>query len=230
MAEEPTHTGFAHLSTPGSDYAAWQFMMTQTLARVRTAALVMVESVTTSGGVNPAGYVDVRPLVAQVDGLGKTTPHGIIHNLPYVRIQGGTNAFILDPEKGDIGIAVFCDRDSSSAKETKGHAPPGSRRRFSMADGVYFGGLLNAAPSRYVRVSGSGIVIHAPDAVIIEAPSVTVNASTSATVTAPTTTINGNTVMNGNLSVSGTVTNAGTNIGSTHRHPDPQGGIVGTPV
>lgn len=158
-----------------------------------------------------------QPLVSQVDGGGKTVPHGIINGLLYFRLQGGVNAIIIDPEKGDIGIAVFCDRDISAVKETKGSAPAGSNRRHDMADGFYIGGGLNAAPLRYVHVSGSGITIHAPDAVTVEAPTVTVNASASATVTAPLTTINGNTVINGNLDVSGTMKNAGTSVGKTIR-------------
>ena len=34
----------------------------------------------------------------------------VIHNVPYMRIQGGANGIILDPAIGDIGIATVCDR------------------------------------------------------------------------------------------------------------------------
>ena len=81
--------------------------------------LVQVVAVTNDGGVEPVGFVDVHPMVAQVDGKGQPTPHGVIYGLPYIRVQGGSNAVILDPQVGDIGLAVFCAQDISKVKATK---------------------------------------------------------------------------------------------------------------
>lgn len=63
---------------------------------------------------------------------------------------------IVDPVIGDIGIAVFADRDISTVKRTKAQGNPGSRRRFDAADGMYLGGLLNSAPTNYLQLSSDG--------------------------------------------------------------------------
>lgn len=158
----------------GGQYNALRFLVKQMLANVRTAALVEVKKCTNSGGVTAVGFVDVQPLVNQVDGFGKAVPHGIIKGLPYMRLQGGQNAVILDPVIGDIGIALFADRDSSRVKTTKKQANPGSNRRFDMADGLYIGGVLNGTPAQYVEFSGAGINLVSPTAVTIKAPAVNI--------------------------------------------------------
>ena len=116
----------------------------------------------TGGGVGAVGYVDVQPLVNQVDGFGSAIPQGRLHNIPYLRMQGGVNAIILDPQVGDIGVCVFSDRDISSVKTTKARANPGSRRRFDVADGLYLGGMLNGAPSQYIEFAPDRINIVSP--------------------------------------------------------------------
>src|SRR5439155_20845185 len=99
-------------------------------------------------------------------------PHGVVNGLPYVRMQGGKNAIILDPQVGDIGLAVFCDRDISSVQAARDFANPASSRRSDMADGVYIGGLLNAIPNQYVMFTDAGIKIVSPKLVDIEAPEI----------------------------------------------------------
>lgn len=140
-----------------SDYNVVAFIINQFLGRVRTATLVQVKAVTNEGGVSPVGFIDAQPLVNQIDGVGATTPHGTIFNLPYFRLQGGTNAIILDPKVGDIGIAIIADRDISAVKTTKAVASPGSFRKFDLADGVYIGGVLNGTPDQYIGFTDDGI-------------------------------------------------------------------------
>jgi len=247
--------GHAGTSTPSSDrseFNAVQFVVEQALSRMNTATLVEVVSVTNSGGLSPAGFVDVQPLVNQTDGSKNATAHGVIRSLPYTRIQGGANAIIIDPQVGDIGIAVFADHDITTVATTKGQANPGSWRRFSMADGLYIGGVLNGMPSQYVQFSTAGIKIHSPSAVILDAPdvqitaaTVEINASTSTTVTTPTFTVNGATVMNGtisqtgggtstftgNMSTTGSVSSQGTVLHThTHSGVQPGAGNTGAPV
>ena len=96
------------------------------------------------------------PLVNQVDGAGNPTEHVTVYGLPYVRIQGGTNAVIIDPKVGDIGVAVFASRDISTVKNAKKQSNPGSYRRFNMADGLYIGGVLNGSPTNYVQFDNGG--------------------------------------------------------------------------
>lgn len=157
--------GYQSNQTPNDaagQFNAIQFIARQLLNKCSVAALVEVKACTNSGGVAAVGFVDVQPLVNQTDGYGNAIEHGTIYKLPYFRLQGGENAVIIDPQVGDIGIAVFSDVDISKVKETKKRANPGSRRRFDMADGMYFGGMLNGIPSVYVRVTSAGIDIHGP--------------------------------------------------------------------
>ena len=57
---------------------------------------------------------------------------------------------LIDPTQGDIGLAIFADRDISSVRANRAQANPGSYRRFDMADGVYIGGILNGMPTQTV--------------------------------------------------------------------------------
>jgi phage baseplate assembly protein gpV len=146
-------------------------------------------------------------------------PHGTIYSVPYFRLQGGANAVILDPQVGDIGIAVFAESDISSVKAAKAQANPGSARKFDMADGLYLGGFLNGTPSQYVQFSASGITLLSPSAVTIQAPTVTIQA--------PTITLSGQVNQSGGtIAASQDVTVSGLSILS-HTHTDPQGGTVG---
>jgi len=154
------------------EYNAIRFMIQQMLAKVRTATLVEVKKCTNSGGVAAVGFVDVQPLVNQVDGSGAVVPHGIIRGLPYMRLQGGANAVIIDPEIGDIGIALIADRDSSKVVSTKKAANPGSMRKFNLSDGLYLGGVLNGTPQQYVEFSSGGIKLTSGTKVTIDAPAI----------------------------------------------------------
>lgn len=225
------------------------FMVQQALGKMQTATLVRIEACTNAGGLSPVGFVDVTPLVNQLDSQGTPTPHTTIHNVPYFRLQGGANAIIIDPQKGDIGVCVFASRDISKVKSTKKQANPGSFRKYDFADGLYMGGMLNGTPSQYVQFNAEGIKIYSPTAIALEAPDISleaqtveINASTSATVTTPTFTVNGATVLNGPISqtgggvaefsgtmtVDGDVTAQGTSV-HNHTHPDAQGGNTGAP-
>jgi len=161
------------------------FLIAQRMANINTIQVVKVINSTNSGGLSAVGFVDVQIMVNQVDGAGNATPHGIIYNVPYTRIQGGTNAVILDPVIGDIGWCAFAQRDISSVKRTKKVSNPGSFRLFDYADGVYIGGILNGSPSQYIRFSGDGITLFSPTAVTITAPTVQIGATDSVVIDSP---------------------------------------------
>lgn len=177
MSDTTAPIGAAPFAAFGPEFNRDTFLVAQLIARVNTATLVKIISVTNAGGVSPVGSVDVQPLVNQIDGAGNAVPHGVVHNLPYFRLQGGANAVILDPQVGDIGLAAFCSRDISSVKANKAQANPGSRRRFSMSDGVYVGGMLNGTPTQFIAFSGSGIAITSTTKVTVTAPEVDVISS-----------------------------------------------------
>lgn len=157
MAEETKGYGQQDPSDSASDYNRLVFTINQRLARVRTMTIVKVIAVENVGALAPVGFVDVQPIVKQLDGQNNATPHGTIFGVPYTRIQGGKNAVILDPEKDDIGWMAISDRDISAVKSTKAEAQPGSLRKFDLADGVYLGGILNGVPEQYVRFYADGM-------------------------------------------------------------------------
>ena len=175
----------------GSELGRLQFMIRAAMSGLRTAMPVQVIAVSNSGGVAAIGTVDVQPLVSAVDGSGQVWPHGVIHNVPYMRVQGGANAVIIDPQIGDIGIATVCDRDISGVKAAGGLSAPGSTRKFDFSDMVYLMSIIGSAPAQYIEFNAGGITITSPNAV-------TVNAATC-TVNAPTT-------VNGTLHVTGAIT------------------------
>lgn len=195
------------LGDSGSHFNAIAAVVSMLIGRLATATLVRVQAVTNAGGLSPVGTVDILPLVNQVDSAGNAEPHRVIFRCPYLRIQGGANAVIMDPQVGDVGLAIFADHDISSAVANndpsnasgkRGQANPGSGRRFSMADALYVGTLLGDTPEQYVRFSASGIEIVSPNEVKLQAPDVTIDcenllidATGGATINTPTLTVNG---------------------------------------
>ena len=192
------------------------FAIQQAINKLQTCTLVEIMAVHNDGEVSAVGLVDIRPMVAQVDASGKGWPHGTIYNVPYFRLQGGSNAIILDPQVGDIGMACFASRDISQIKTTKKRGMPGSGRVYDPSDALYLGGFLNGVPTQYVRFSASGIVIHSPSVITIEAPTVTITGAVNVT---------------GTLSATGEISAVGKNL-STHVHGgvQPGAGTTGAPV
>lgn len=169
-------TGSATPSNGTSQYNSDVFTMLQLINKICTIKVVQVKAYTPGAGLLP-GTVDVQPAVNQVDGLGNATPHGTINGLPVWMLQGGSSAAIIPPAVGDLGICVFSDRDISSVKSAKKIANPGSFRTFDAADGIYLGGILNAAPTQYIQflAGAAGINIVTPGPLKITASTVTHN-------------------------------------------------------
>lgn len=189
-------------STAQGDWNQLRFVIQQQMLGLNTSIPVRVMSVQASG-VAPVGFVSIQILVDQVTGNDLTVPHGEITNVPYMRLQGGTNAVIIDPQVGDIGIACFSSRDISAVKNARQSAPPGSRRAYDFSDAMYIGGILNAAPAQYIHFTGSGILIYSPSAINMQAPDINVTGRFNVV---------------GNSTFTGTITNNGKNVGSTHNH------------
>ena len=157
MAE--TNNPLALPSDFDSEQNGLNFAIQQATLKLQTALPVRVMAVRNSG-VSPVGVVDITVLVDMVDGQGNTVQHGTISNVPYFRLQGGTNAVIVDPSPGDIGMACFCSRDISAVKSVKDAAPPGSWRSHDFSDALYLGGFLNGTPTSYIQITQGGILVH----------------------------------------------------------------------
>lgn len=168
-------------------------------------------------GVNIVGFVDIQLMIEQTNGQKKGNETAIICNVPYVRIQGGTNAVIIDPEINDLGVAIFSSRDITNFKEARRQTPPATWRKFSISDAIYIGGIRNQKPVQYIHFRNDGIEIYSPKRVHITTPTVlidsdntTINTSAKTTINAnggceinAETTNNGNVQINGNTKISG---------------------------
>jgi len=227
-----TDTGYQSFLDLLSDFEAMNTHIQSVVARMATATLVQVKACTNSGGLAPFGFVDILPLVNILNGAGIATKHAVIYHCPYYRAQGGQNAIILDPQEGDIGIAVFASRDISAVKATQAQSNPGSRRLFDMADALYIGGLLNGVPNQFVRFSTDGIHLQSPTLIELDAPDIK--------LVAPTIELNGSTsigITTAQLNINATATtwtgaivNNGHHIDSTHTHGGIQPGGSNTNV
>jgi len=229
-----------------SELGRIQFLIKTALSGIRTSMPVKVVSVENSGGLSPIGYLDVQPLVNLVDANGIASEHGIIYNVPYMRIQGGNNAVIIDPVVGDIGIATVCDRDISTVKNTGGDiSAPGSNRKCDMSDMVYLMTIIGSAPTQYLQFNSEGINIFSPTKIKLEAPIVQIDASTSCSINSAAIVLNGpisQTAGSGNAIFAGSITTPSTVEASdvigggislkTHKHGGVQtgGGQTGSPV
>ena len=203
-------------NTATTEYDALNFIISQLISKVSTCTLVQVKATTRTGLLDPVGFVDVQPLVHLINGLDEIKVNSILSGLPVFRLQAGSNAVIIDPEPGDIGIVVFASRDISSViknstvDRTKAASAPGSYRRYSISDGLYIGGVLNNTPGQYVRFNNTdGITIHSPVKVTINAPAISIVGDTTFT---------------------GKVTANGHRIDETHTHTGVQSGSSNTGV
>jgi hypothetical protein len=118
-------------------------------------------------GEAPNLVVDVLPLLSRTDRTGAMIANSTLYDLPVFRLQRGNSAIVMNPIVGDIGIIGVCDRDTSLIRTNLKESVPGSKRKHSKSDAIYFGGILNAQPTEYVEFTGSGINIKSPSTVNI---------------------------------------------------------------
>lgn len=217
--------GWATVNDHAGGHNAERLRTLNMLSKLATSQPVRVKAVHTQG-VDPVGFVDVQPLIGQKSADGTITPHGIIPNVPYMRLQGGSNAVIIDPQVGDIGIACFSSRDLTSVKNARAAAAPGSDRICDMSDAMYVGGVLNGTPTQYILFDGTGITILSPTAIKVQAPSVDVTATVEASITAPLIKLG-----NGLASLVSFITSVFESKYNTHVHTNGNGGAnTGVPT
>lgn len=214
MANRPYDSSFEEQHDPDR---AQEYTILRLLARVHTAQLVRVLKVSTVS--DRVGFVDVQPVILDVDTANTVIAQTPIYNVPYLRVQGGTSAVIIDPAVDDTGVALFAERDITAFKSTLTPGAPATQRQFSSADALYLGGFLNAAPVQYVRFvpNGGGIDVITPGAMTFTAASLTVNAPTVFTDTVSGTKTGAGNYSFPNLAV------GGVNL-ETHKHTNVQPG------
>ncbi|MBF0858149.1 baseplate assembly protein [Gluconobacter sp. LMG 31484] len=168
-----TASSFVGITQGNTDSSAIDAAVRRNLSDLGTNVLVQVSAVHAGNGI--VGTVDVTPMVHQQTSDGTAVPHGTIYGVPYLRIQGGTCAVIVDPVAGDIGYIIISGRDQSNVVATRAPALPGSFRQHSMADCVYVGGFLNEAPAHYVQITTDGVRIVTTGKVTVQASEMDVN-------------------------------------------------------
>lgn len=189
-ANEQAFTGFGAFADTTSEYNRLSFLVRSIMADQATTTVVRVVEV-------DGDRVSVQPMVSQVDGAGNAIDHGIIHDLPVWRLQGGNSAIVVSPAVDDIGIAIFASTDISNVKRARAPSTPGSARRFNWSDGIYLGGILNAAPTQFVRMDAAGVYVKSEGLLPVKIEAQTVE-------------------IVGNLTVSGSVTSGpGSSFGGT---------------
>lgn len=206
MAQSNLQFGTLYPNTADGEYNNEVYRIQSILMKVDTSMPVVVRSVR-AGGLGPVGYLDCQIAVTQLTGSGEVVQNASLTNVPYMRYQGGTNAVILDPEPGDLGIVVFCQRDISGFKNAREISPPPSKRFLSKSDGVYVGGILNKTPVQYVQFKEDGIDVISPFNITLRSPTIniigTVNQSGGDVTMAQSLTVNQNMTVDNNMKVSG---------------------------
>lgn len=124
------------------------------LGKIHTLTLAKVITVNASENT-----CSIQPLTMLIDGANVAYERGIIENVPCFLLQGGANGIICNPVAGDIGLALFCERDISMVKRNKSQQPPNTKRQYDLNDALYLGGYLNEKPKQYVEFLENGINI-----------------------------------------------------------------------
>lgn len=143
--------------------------------------------------------VDLMPLVTQRDLSGAPIDNSVVYGAQVWRLQRGSSAVIMDPVVGDIGIALYCDRDSDNARSDRTVGAPTSNRNHSKTDGIYLGGILNQEPNQYIEFADGQINVVSPSLVNVTSPSVKVTASSGVTIDTPDAHFTGNVTAAGNI-------------------------------
>ena len=200
-----------------------ELLIRSLLLTARTAIPVKVLAVHPVEGSPPAiGTVDVQPLVQTVDGSGNRWPMAPVYGVPFMRIQAGGTAIVVDPVVNDIGLAVACDRDISGVLASGGQqSGPGSARTHHVSDLVYALSIISAAEvTQYILANASGMTLLSPQQITLQAPTINLDGAVNQT--------NGNVSMQTKLTVPNvsatsdvTVPNGSVN---GHVHPGVQSG------
>lgn len=126
-----------------------EYVITQLIRKIKTVDLVKVLAVYPTAGT--VGFVDVQALVQQQATNGVVIDNVPIYRLPYLRLQGGKSALIIDPVVDDLGVAMFAQRDITTAIATRTEGPAPTHRAYDAGDGLYLGGFLNQDATQWLR-------------------------------------------------------------------------------
>ena len=164
------------------EYNSLIYIIKSEITKINTADLVRVIAIN-------EGTIDVQPLLGSIKADGSMVETSPIYNVRFFQWQFGLNKIKAVPAIGDVGLLVCCKRDISNVE----NGNVGSFRQFSLADGIYIGGIegLNQPATQSIEFSENNLKITGTGTITVEAPTVNVNASTSAVVTSPSVELGG---------------------------------------
>ncbi len=164
------------------EYNSLIYIINSEIKKINTADLVRVIAVN-------EGTIDVQPLLGSIRADGSMNETSPIYGVRYIQWQFGLNKIKAVPVIGDVGLLIACKRDISNVE----NGNVGSFRQFSLADGIYIGGIegLNQPAIQSIEFSENNLKIIGTGTITVEAPNVNVNASTSAVVTSPSVELGG---------------------------------------
>ena len=152
------------------------YIINSEIKKINTADLVRVIA------VNEDNTIDVQPLLGSIRADGSMNETSPIYGIRYFQWQFGLNKIKAVPAVGDVGLIVCCKRDISNVE----NGNVGSFRQFSLADGIYIGGIegLNKQPEQIIEFNNQGISITTPN-------SLTINGTVGVNINSPMTTTSG---------------------------------------
>ena len=99
MANTPYGSSFEEQHDPDR---AQEYTILRLISRVHTAQLVRVMAV--EPVADRVGFVTCQPVIQDTATNGVLIAQSPIYRVPYLRVQGGVSALIIDPAEGDIGV------------------------------------------------------------------------------------------------------------------------------
>lgn len=149
------------------NYNALIYIINSEIKKINTADLVRVIA------INDDNTIDVQPLLGSIRADGSMNETSPVYGVRYFQWQFGLNKIKATPAIGDIGLIVCCKRDISNVE----NGNVGSFRQFSLADGIYIGGIegLNQEPVQTIEFKDSSINITSGTELNITSPQTNVN-------------------------------------------------------
>ena len=164
-------------------------------------------------------FVDIKVIIKQIDADGHGHSNNTIFEIPYLPLAGGGFSIEIEPQVGDVGLAVFCDRDISSFKETFSETLPASRRKNHSGDAIYLGAFAAQSPDFTIKANFSEKRWD-----IVGDVNITGNLKASQNLD-----VGGNASTSGNISSGGSIKDGGGIVLGTHTHTSGEPGAPTSP-
>jgi hypothetical protein len=154
----------------------------------------------------------LQPLIQVQTTTGELITRAQLASIPVLALGCGTACIRFNLKAGDLGWISANDRDISLYMQTLAESAPNTQRLHSFSDAMFIpdkvrGYVINPADS------AADIIIQTTDGAV----AVTLGAS-GVNIRGAAINITGAVAITGSLAVSGALTNAGIDVGKTHKH------------